>query len=238
MVDVSLSSIVPKVSSTQIISSVLWFCVIIVVVGFIGYLIWYYLRKKRYNQLKVVIWEKDSNGNVHEFYDRAGIFIDKQTGFKLFFLEKVKKGLNPNRVPFVSSKDKKGRLIKTVYLRKIGVSNYVYCDMLLDKQVEFHVGEEDVNWAAQDIERIKRTFNKENWLQKFAPYIMFIVTILIVMIVLISLFNKFGVIKDASDNMLRVTEAQLKITQSLQEMTNQTIQDKASIPIIRPAGGG
>ena len=233
---VDLTSMIPKVNSASLISGVLWFCIAVVIVGGIGYYIWWNTKKKKYAQFKVVIWEEDSNGNVHEFYDRAGIFVDKQTGFKLFFLEKLKKGLNPNKVPFVSSKDKKGKLIKTVYLRKTGVSNYVYCVMELLGKVEFTVGEEDVNWAAQDIERIRKTFGKESWLQKFAPYIMFIITILIVMIVLISLFNKFGVIKEASDNMVKVSELQLQTTQLLFNMTNGTITQQATMPIITPAG--
>lgn len=233
---VDIGSMVPKVSAAGILNGILWFCLVVMIIGGIGYYLWWTFKKKKYNQFKVVIWEKDSNGNVHEFYDRAGVFLDKQTGFKLLFLEKLKKGLNPNRIPYVSSKDKKGRLVKTVYLRKIGVSNYVFCEMGLPGTVEFTVGEEDLNWAAQDMERIRKTFGKEGWLQKMAPYIMFIITILIVMIVLISLFNKFTVLKEVSANMLEITKEQRTITEMMFNMTNGSIVPQNNIPIITPAG--
>lgn len=234
-----MGSLLPKVSAAGILNGILITCIVLVVLGAIGYYIWWYFQKRKYNEFKVVIWEADSLGNTHEFYDRAGIFLDKVTGFKLLFLEKLKKGLNPNKVPFVPSKDSKGRLVKTIYLRKVGVSNYRFCHVKLNEQgVMFTVGEEDVNWAAQDIERIRRTFNKEGWLQKLAPYIMFIVTILIVMIILISLFNKFVVIKEASENLKQVAESNYLTTQLLYNLTNATIEHDKGIPIITQPGGG
>jgi len=240
MVDLTngVQGLAPKVSATGILNGVLIFCAIVIALALIGWFLVWYFKKRKYGEYKVVIWEKDSTGNTHEFYDRAGVFVDKQTGNKLLFLERLKKGLNPNKIPFVSSKDKKGRLVKTVYLRKTGVSNYVFCHVKLDeKGIAFTVGEEDVNWAAQDIQRVRQSFLKEGWLQKFAPYIMFIVTILIVMIILISLFNKMGVIETASNNMLKVTEQQKIITEMMLNLTNQTNNFGTKIPIINQPGG-
>jgi hypothetical protein len=235
MVDLSngVMGIVPDVNAGQVLNGVLIFCSIIIGIALIGWFLYYWFKKKKYNEFKIVIWEKDSTGNTHEFYDRGGIFVDKKTGYKLLFLEKLQKGLNPNKVPFVSSKDKKGRLVKTVYLRRTGVSNYVFCHVKLDDTgVAFTVGEEDVNWAAQDIQRVRASFLKEGFLQKFAPYIMFIVTILIVMIILISLFNKMEVIETASTNMLKITELQLQITDKMVNLTNSTNNFQQTIPII------
>jgi hypothetical protein len=235
MVDLSegVMGLAPDVSSGQILNGVLIFCAAIIVIALIGWFLYYYFQKRKYNEFRVIIWEKDSTGNTHEFYDRGGVFVDKKTGYKLLFLERLKKGLNPNKIPFVSSKDKKGRLIKTVYLRRTGVSNYVFCHVKLnDEGVAFTVGEEDVNWAAQDIQRVRASFLKEGFLTKFAPYIMFIVTILIVMIVLISLFNKMGVIETASANMLKVTELQLQITEQMLNLTNSTNNFQQQVPII------
>jgi hypothetical protein len=233
-----ITGMLPEVSTTGILNGIMIFAIVVIVLALIGYAIIWYVKKRKYKEYRVVIWEKDSTGNAHETYDRAGVFIDKKTGFKLLFLEKLKKGLNPNKVPFVSSKDKKGRLVKTIYLRRTGVSNYVFCHVQLsDEGVAFTVGEEDVNWAAQDIERIRRSFLKEGWLQKFAPYIMFIITILIVMIIMISLFNKFGVLEATSSNLLKVAELNQYTTELLLNLTNRTSQFQQTIPIV-VAGGG
>lgn len=241
MVDLAngVQGVVPNVSAAGVLNGIMIFCAVVIVIGLIGWLGIWYFKKRKYNEYKVVIWEKDSTGNTHELYDRAGVFVDKTTGNKLLFLERINKGLNANKIPFVSSKDKKGRLVKTIYLRKIGVSNYVFCHVKLnDEGIAFTVGEEDVNWAAQDIQRIRRSFLKEGWLTKFAPYIMFIVTILIVMIILISLFNKMGVIEVASKNMLEITQQQYRITEMLLNLSNSTISYNQQIPIITTPGGG
>lgn len=232
-----IQSMIPDVSGTQILDTVLWGLVIILIIGAIGLFLWYWYKKRKYKEYRIVIWEKDSTGNAHEYYDRGGIFIDKTTSHKLLFLEKMKKGLNPNNVPYVTSKDKKGRLVKTVYLRRTGVSNYVFCHIKInDDGTLFTVGEEDVNWAAQDIEKIRRTFNKESWLTKYAPYIIFIVTIMIVMIILLALFNKMGVIEEASSNMLLVSEKQERITELMLNITESNALNPGR-PIIIPGGG-
>jgi hypothetical protein len=117
------------------------------------------------------------------------------------------------------------------------VSNYRFCKVSLqDGALKFTVGEEDVNWAAQDMETIRRTFRKENWLEKYAPWIMFAVTIIIIMIILMSLFNKFTVMKDISDNLIKVTEAQIQITEML--VNNTAIINTHGVPIITPSGVG
>ena len=228
-----VAGMLPKVSATGLMNGVMIFCAVVIVLAIIGWFVIYWFKKRKYNEYRVVIWEKDTTGNTHESYAKAGVFVDKATRLKLLFIDGIKKGMNPNSVPFVSARNKKGKLIKTIYLRKTGVSNYVFCHVKLNEEgVMFTVGEEDVNWAAQDIERVRRSFLKEGLLQKFAPYIMFIVTILIVMIILISLFNKMGVISEASANMVLVSEKQLEITQLLQNLTNQTNKFQQTIPVI------
>lgn len=237
MVDLTngIQGMLPKVSTAGFLNTVLIIIVSVLVLGALGFWIWKIRQNKKYGQFKVVIWEKDSTGNSHEYYDRAGIFLDKKTGFKLFFLQKLKKGLNPNNVPYVTSKDKKGRLVKTVYLRRIGVSNFVYCHVKINDGVTFTVGEEDANWLEQEMEKIRRTFGKEPLWTKLASYIMFIITVLVVMIVLISLFNKFTVLEKVAASMERVTENQLEITQLMYNLTQSPVLNKG-MPII-VAGG-
>jgi len=237
---VNMASFVPKVDASQILNYIIIGLVCVIVLAVIGFTVWNYLKKKKYGEYKVIIFENDSSGNTHEAYDRAGIFLDKLTGFKLFFLEKRKKGLNPNNVPFVVSKDKKGRLVKTVYLKKIGISNYVFLHVKLkeDGSKMFTVGEEDVNWASQDIEKIRRTFNKENWLSKYGAWIFFAVTMIIIMIVVVSLFNKFAILKETATLLDQSNAKQEHIVEMLFNMS-QTTAFNPNIPIIvGPNSGG
>jgi hypothetical protein len=227
-----LTGLVPKVNTTALLQGIMVFLIIVIALGCVGYYLWYTFKKKKYNQYRIIIWEKDSTGNTQEDYDRAGVFLDKKTGFKLLFLEKRKIGLNPNNIPYVTAKDKKGKLVKTVYLRKIGISNYVFCHVkLAEDGMMFTVGEEDANWLEQEMEKIRRTFGTESMWSKIAPYLMFVISMMLLMIVLISLFNKFGVIKDASDNMVKVSEKQLEITGLLFNMSKNPNLNSA-VPII------
>lgn len=240
MVDVTSGAkgLMPNITANGLLHGLMIFCIAVIIMAAIGWLIIYIVKIRKYREFKAVIWERDSTGNVHESYDRGGIFVDKGTGLKLLFFSKIRKGLNPNSVPFVTAKDKKGRLIKIVYLRRVGVSNYVFCHVkVTETGTVIKVGEEDINWATQDIIKVRRSFLKEGWLQKFAPYIAFIITILVVMIILISLFNKMGVIEKASDNMVIISEKQLEITQTLLNLTEKTNQFQQTIPVIVPGGG-
>ena len=238
-----LTGMLPKVSGQQLLNWVMMGLVLIIALGIIGYVAWYFMKKKKYSEFIVRIVEEDSHGNIHETDDRAGIFLDKRTGFRLFFLEKAKKGLNPNKVPYITRKVMKGLLIKKpviekiVQLRRIGVSNYTFIHPKLDTEgLSFTQGEEDMNWGAQELEKIRRTFGKENIWSKLAPYIMFIVTIMIIMIILISLFNKFEILKEVSRSMLEITKQQQIITELLHN-TTQSPAINQGMPIIVPGGG-
>jgi Na+-transporting methylmalonyl-CoA/oxaloacetate decarboxylase gamma subunit len=215
-----LTETIPKVSVSGILGTVFTVLIVLIVLVVVGFMLHYFFKKKKYNEYRVEILDKDSNGNVYKTYDRAGVIYDKTTQLRLLFLEKTKVGMDPNNIPYISHKDAKGRLIKTIYLRKIGVNNYVFLNLKLGESLAITVGEEDLNNAQQEMVKIRRTYNKDSWLAKYAPYIAFILTILIVMIILISLFNKFGVIKEASENMVKVSELQLRIMQTL---TNSSI---------------
>ena len=237
-----LAGMIPQVSGQQVLSWVTIGLILILSASILGYLAWYFLKRKKYSEYVVRILEEDSHGNIHESYDRAGIFLDKHTGFRLFFLEKAKKGLNPNKVPYISAKVMKGLiikkpvLVKIVQLRKTGVSNYVFIHPTLDQEgAKFTQGEEDMNWGAQELEKIRRTFGKDNIWSKLAPYIMFIVTIMIIMIILISFFNKFGVLEQVSRDMLAISENQLRISDLLLNATRSPTVNPG-MPIIVPGG--
>lgn len=240
MVDLSngIGGMMPNVSAVGVLNTIMYVMIGIIVVGIVALITWQQMVKKKYGMYRVEVLDKDKNGNVYKTYDSAGIFLDKKTGNRLNFLRKAKVGLDPNNVPYITAVDKKGRMQKIVTVRRIGVNNYIYVSMTLGETVEVTIGEEDLNNAAQEMNKIRKTYDKKSWLDQYLAPILFIVSILIIGIVLISLFNKFGVIQEASNNMVTVSEKQLQITQLLFNLTNSTQQlsNQAVATIIRPGG--
>lgn len=208
-----LSGLIPQLSATQIINTIFYIILGILFIGGLGFGLWYMLYKRKYSQFRIEIFDKDSNGKTYKTYDRGGVFLKKDTGFRLLFLERAKVGLNPNNIPYVSTLDRKGRVIKTVYLQRIGVNNYRFINFEIGENPQISVGEEDLNNAHQEMVKIRRSFNKESWLSKLAPYMLFIISILVTMIVLISLFNKMEVIKDAAKSLDDASDKQLKVAE-------------------------
>jgi hypothetical protein len=233
----NLGITMPSVSTAGIISFALWTLIILLVVG-IGILLgWRWWKARRYRDYNVVIWEKDSTGHTHEYYDKGGIFLDKKTGYRLLFLQRLKKGLNPNNVPYITSKDKKGRLIKTIYLRKIGESNYVFCKVEIKEDgTRITSGEEDVNWLYQEMQKVKNTFGIENFWQKNSAIIMWVITMVLVLVLVLSLFNKFTILKDIAEKLDEASEKQLEITTLMYNISQSNNLRPAGSPIIVPGG--
>jgi hypothetical protein len=150
---------------------------------------------KKFQQYSVIVFEKDSFGKVHAQHDKAGVFVDKVTNYKLLFLQKRKIGLSCDDIPFVPME--KGR--RCIFLVKTGEKNYrfVHVNFSLDK-INFMVGEEDFNWAENAWERVKKTFGNKNFLEKYGPYILFSITIVIIMIIFIYFFKNFEVLKEVA----------------------------------------
>ncbi len=218
MVNTIINEMIPSVSTGGLLKGIFIFLVVILVMAIIGAWLFLYFRNRKFKEFKIVILEKDSTGNVREYYDKGGVFLNKQSQLKLLFLQKIKKGLNPNNIPYVTAVDKKGRLIKTVYLLRTGVSNYRYVHVRIENDVlKFTVGEEDVNWAAQDYEIVTKTFQKEGFWAKYGGYVLFIVTIVIIMVIIISLFNKFEILKDVATSLQQVGDNMLEIAKVLNE---------------------
>jgi len=237
MVDITngVAGLVPKVSGADIIYWVMIALIMIMAAGIGGYFIFWYMKKKKYGQYIIRILDKDSNGKSYEWGDRGGVFLNKATGFKLLFLEKAKVGLNPNKIPYISRVDAKGKVIKIVTVRRIGVNNYVFVDIDIGEEVEYTVGEEDLNNAHQEMTKIRRSYSKENWLSKLAPYLMFIITIIIVMIILISLFNKFTVMETIAKNLAITAETQSRTADIMLNLTKSNVMNQG-LPIIVPGG--
>lgn len=144
--------------------------------------------RKRYN-VQVEWFDAD---NITGGNDSGGIFVDKKTGRKMFFLRTANVGLNPNNVPW--------RLIdnvRKVYLLRYGLKNFRFINMNIGEGQTFEaeVTEEDVNWAVVDYERQNRIFSKDK-LMELIPYIALTFVGIVILIMVIFVVNKFEVLKD------------------------------------------
>lgn len=164
--------------------------ILILVVFIVGIFLWM-RQKKKYAEYKIIIKQLDNNGNVIETWDDGGVFVDKVTQHKRLWLKKGKVGLNCNNVPYTIAITPKRKVLKMVYLLRTGEKNYKFIHEKIDTDtIQYTVGEEDVNWAVTEYEKVKQMTGKNNFLEKYAPYIMFIVSILLFFILVIFILNK------------------------------------------------
>lgn len=231
-----ITGLIPNISISSIINFIIWTLGIVIILVIAGTYIALKIYNKRYQEYKVVIYEKDSTGNIHEHYDQAGVFLNKKTGFKLLFFKKLKKGLNPNNVPYTIAKTKDGKLQKIIYIIRTGVSNYRFCHLKIhNENITFTIGEEDVNWAEQEYESIVKTFDKKGFLEKYGGMLIFAFTVVIILILLIVLFNKFPILQQTAEAQLKSLEIQQQILADLKNISVvRSYPGEITTPIITP----
>lgn len=141
---------------------------------------------RKWSQFTVIIWGKDGFGQIVEKTDKAGIFVDKKTKNKRFYIRKARVGLECNNIPYIQ----KGRK-KIVYLLQVGLKNFKFIKPTIsDGQMQFDVGEEDVNWAINEYERQKKLFDN-NLLLQYMPFILLGFVSIIILIMFIYFFKQF-----------------------------------------------
>lgn len=156
--------------------------------------VYLYTWYKKYLEYTCIIWERDGSGNLSESVDKAGVFVDKKTNNKRLFLLRNKVGLDPDTIPFIIGK--KGK--RTVYLYKTGLKNFHYIKIKLDHpKLTLQVGEEDLNWAVNDYERVKNRFNQSKFMQ-LLPFIAIAFTVIVILIIFIYFFKQFPVLKEVA----------------------------------------
>jgi hypothetical protein len=160
-------------------------------------------KNKKYAQFVCVIWRKDGFGQLVQESDRAGVFVDKVTNNKRLYLKKANVGLDPDNIPYLSA----GRS-KFVYLYRTGLKNFRYIQpVITDKYVSLKVGEEDVNWALNDYERVKKAFAKKDVLKEMLPYIVFSLLIIAFLVMVVFILKKFDVLVAVSENLKTVASS-------------------------------
>lgn len=168
----------------------------VVMLGLFGLGYWLYLRRKLYAQFVCIVWERDGFNQLRQKYDSAGIFVDKKTNNKRFFMKKANVGLEPDNVPYIPGPDGKNY----VYLIRTGLKNFRYVrpNINADGGLTFTVGEEDVNWSINAYERQKKMFSN-NMLMQYLPFILLAFVSIVILIIFIYFFRHFGDLRLAAE---------------------------------------
>jgi len=157
---------------------------------------------KRYSQFTCIVWGRDGFGQTTETKDRAGIFVDRKTLNKRFFMKKANVGLDPDNVPYIQQGNK-----KVVYLLKTGLKNFRYVKPRINNpNLVLEVGEEDVNWAINAYERQKKIFN-QNILLQYMPFIALAFVSIIILIMFIYFFKQFGTLAKVASSLSEAARA-------------------------------
>lgn len=177
----------------------------LIISGLFGVITHLVMKWYRYQQYRCVIFKRDAFGQIQQVYDNAGIFVDKKTNNKRFFLKKNNIGLCPDNVPVISGKK------NTVYLLQYGLKNFRFLQMDVGKEgFDLNIGEEDVNWAINAYERQKKMFS-QSLLMQIMPFIAIAFVSIIILVIFIYFFKEFSslrefaiVMRDVAANMAQM----------------------------------
>lgn len=202
---------------TGLMMAGLGFVVLILAVAVITAIVMWIKNIKKYQQFKIVIWQRDGFGQLKQTFDQGGIFIDRITKNKRLFLRFNKVGLNPDHIPYIQSNKH-----KTIYLYQTGLKNFHYIDLkITDPQITLTVGEEDVNWAVNDFEKQKKTFDFKAWILQLLPWIAICFVSIIILIIFIYLFREAGTFASAAQSFSEGAQATREMLMYLK--TNATM---------------
>lgn len=169
--------------------------IIVIILAIVGVGAYMHFRRNLYNQYKCIVWERDGFGQLRMLFDDAGIFVDRKTNNKRFFMKKANVGLEPDNIPYLAGAGGK----KYVFLTRHGLKNFRFIKPNVDNNglVTLKVGEEDVNWAINSYEKQKKIF-QQNTLLAYLPFIALAFVSLVILVLFIYLFRNFGALTDAA----------------------------------------
>lgn len=152
------------------------------------------LDYKRYNTI-AIIFKRQSGGVPLMSRDIGGIFVERKTNNKRFFLKHNGVGLNPDDIPYIMNS--KGQ--KVVFLLQTGLKNFRYLNINIPEDWKFmiEVGEEDLNWALNAYERHKNIFGK-TLIDKLLPYIAIAVVVVFILAMFAMILRDFGTLKEVA----------------------------------------
>jgi len=209
-----------KVVST-IFSGILWFGIVVIVLGIVGYTGWYFLVYKKKFDIRVKIKSERSEDQIKEFFDYAAILTDKKSGGKYLRLWDLKVELPApkfNIFQVVGGKDYIEILrtaenkfyyltppkINKKYVLKSDGKYYLMADqslLMVDANDEF--------WRAKRKEQNKGMFSTESILMKLLPYLPAIIGGVITIFILYVLMSHLpGILAALSDLVSKLNIAQ------------------------------
>jgi len=188
---------------------------VIIILASLGSLAWFFIAQTRkWGQFVCIIFSKDAFGNAIREVDKAGIFLDKTTKMKRFFIKKANIGLDPDKVKYIMSTDSKTRF---VYLRKYAPKNYAFYDLtkLLEKDnPELAVTEQDVNWALQEFRKHKALDNKNFW-SMYGTYIIWGFAVITTLVLFALLLQKFEILASVAN---AINSAAIALKEAAQQL--------------------
>jgi len=149
---------------------------------------------KRFKEYEVIIFSEDEWGQKDIKFDQGGIYVDRKTNNKKFFLRYIAKGLDFEQLKY--SHGSNGKKIVMLYKDNKGEYQYITPEFESDDGVSFSMGEEDLNWGLNSYEKAKNRFAWRNKLLQFAPWIGLVFVGFMFLILCIYVLKQFDVLKD------------------------------------------
>lgn len=165
-------------------------------------------RKQMKYNIPVEILDTNTETGVplHKI-DSGGIFFDRSSGMRLFFLKKHKVGLKPDEIPYCQTEwNGFFKKRKKVYLYQLGFKSFAYMKpSISNPSLMLTVGDEDVAWAELAIERGNRLF-LNTLLQQMLPYIGLMILSLVLIVMTVYFFKNLGSLETLVDKLGILTD--------------------------------
>ena len=83
----------------------------------------------------------------------------------------------------------------------------LYTWLIENEELKFHVGNEDVNWAVNDIIRTTNIFKSKSNLEMILPFAVIAIVSIVILMMFIFLFRKLDVMADVANSLQAAAEA-------------------------------
>lgn len=178
----------------------------IFIVALIAFGIWrVYTSRVTYNFPVEIYYQEKGMKSPIKKSDKGGIFTNKKTNLKRFYLFKNRVGLNPDNVPFIFNNN--GKKIVTLWQTGLKSFRYVMPSISPNPGFVMHVGDEDVNWALAIFKEWKERFSQKTFLEQYGYMILWAITIMGTLFVFFFLAQKFDVIASAAESLSQAANA-------------------------------
>jgi len=166
-----------------------------------------YLRYKK----KVIYFYKEGDKELKRGEDKGGVFLDKKTNSKRFFLKKMDSSLDADSID-------KSTFCDIVFLWKKGEKSFAPLEFNIDDNknlLNLIVGEEDLNWALNTYEREKKRHDRTSLLLQYAPYISLLVVAMVFLVVFIYFFKRLDVLQSFGENLKLSMDIMVTVSENL-----------------------